>query len=80
MIDRYRRAARGASELGLGWFAPLDMAAPELAGPTLDAIVAGLRALSSPRPPPRKVGHGVGQSGGSTGIRTQDLRIKDPQL
>jgi integrase len=32
MINRYRRAARTAAELGLGWLAPLDTAIPELAG------------------------------------------------
>jgi integrase len=31
MIYRYKRAARTAAELGLGWFAPLDEAIPELA-------------------------------------------------
>jgi integrase len=30
MINRYRRAARMAEELDLGWFAPLDEAIPEL--------------------------------------------------
>lgn len=32
MINEYRRAARHAGELGLGWFAPMDEAIPELAG------------------------------------------------
>jgi integrase len=31
MINRYRRAARSAGELGLGWLAPLSAAIPELA-------------------------------------------------
>lgn len=31
MIYRYKRAARTAAELGLGWLAPLDEAIPELA-------------------------------------------------
>jgi integrase len=31
MIYRYKRACRTAAELGLGWFAPLDEAIPELA-------------------------------------------------
>jgi hypothetical protein len=31
MIYRYKRAARSAAELGLGWFAPLEEAIPELA-------------------------------------------------
>ncbi|MGA7123877.1 MAG: hypothetical protein WBY94_27490 [Polyangiaceae bacterium] len=30
MIYRYKRASRTAAELGLGWFAPLDEAIPEL--------------------------------------------------
>jgi integrase len=33
MINRYRRAARTAAELGLGDLAPLDLAVPELASP-----------------------------------------------
>ncbi len=32
MINRYRRAARTAAELNLGWLAPLDEAIPELTG------------------------------------------------
>jgi hypothetical protein len=32
MINRYRRAARSASELGLGPVLPLDVAIPELSG------------------------------------------------
>ncbi len=32
MINRYRRAARTAAELNLGWLTPLDEAIPELAG------------------------------------------------
>ena len=31
MVYRYKRAARTAAELGLGWLAPLDEAIPELA-------------------------------------------------
>ncbi|MCC6665667.1 MAG: tyrosine-type recombinase/integrase [Polyangiaceae bacterium] len=31
MIHRYKRSARTAAELGLGWLAPLDAAIPELA-------------------------------------------------
>ncbi len=45
MINRYRRAARQAGELGLGWLAPLDWSLPELAGPAVDALVNGFRAL-----------------------------------
>lgn len=33
MINKYRRAARSASEFGLGELAPLDLALPELARP-----------------------------------------------
>jgi len=32
MINRYRRAARSAAELGLGGLVPLDVAIPELSG------------------------------------------------
>ncbi len=31
MLNRYRRAARSAKELGLGWLVPMDRAIPELA-------------------------------------------------
>ena len=46
MINRYRRAARTWAELGLGPFAPLDEAIPELGGlphglPHEDAAPAG---------------------------------------
>lgn len=41
MINRYRRAARTAAELGLGWLAPLDAAIPEL------AELANVRTLAS---------------------------------
>jgi hypothetical protein len=37
MIYRYKRAARTATELNLGWFAPLDQAIPELTPPRQDA-------------------------------------------
>lgn len=33
MIQRYRRQARSAAELGLGWLSPLDSAIPELSSP-----------------------------------------------
>jgi len=36
MINKYRRKARGAQELGLGWLAPLDQAIPELELPTVE--------------------------------------------
>lgn len=32
MVNRYRRAARSVTELGLGWLAPLCEASPELKG------------------------------------------------
>ena len=35
MINRYRRAARSVTELGLGWLAPLCDAIPELKGPPM---------------------------------------------
>jgi integrase len=40
MIHRYKRSARTAAELGLGWLAPLDKAIPEL------AELANVRSLS----------------------------------
>ena len=88
MINRYRRAARGASELGLGWLKPLDQAVPELAQ-EVDAGQVPARAAPRPRraPKPRRglfrgagLPHGCPTGGGSTGTRTQDRRIKNPQL
>jgi len=39
MLNRYRRSARRAAELNLGWLAPLDTAIPEFApNPALDAL------------------------------------------
>ncbi len=77
MINRYRRASRGASELGLGWFAPLDASMPELASQALAGLAVKVRPVGQggnrlPRDCP------VG--GGSTGTRTLDRRIKNPQL
>ena len=66
MINRYRRQARTAEELGLGWFQPLDQLIPELAefplnsqsvdegrsdgGDDVDEIVNASGELSSARP------------------------------
>jgi integrase len=49
MLARYRRMARSAEELGLGWFAPLDTAIPELNGdPLAAAKTAALAAAEAP--------------------------------
>lgn len=45
MVNRYRRAARSARELGLGALDPLDMAIPELA-----ALPRDYPASSAPSP------------------------------
>ncbi len=84
MINRYRRAARGASELGLGWLTPLDRAMPELA----DDVAPNLPVpLGRPRSRTRRrafrgaeLPHSCPTGSGSTGIRTLDRRIKNPQL
>jgi integrase len=47
MLARYRRAARNAGELGLGWLAPLDAAIPELAGNAAAFVAADAAAASS---------------------------------
>lgn len=41
MINRYRRAARTAAELGLGWLVPLHAAVPELAALENVRTIAG---------------------------------------
>lgn len=52
MINRYRRAARHAEELGLGTFAPLDEAIPELRGVAIGDLGKdlGKGSASLPRP------------------------------
>ena len=47
MLARYRRSARNAGELGLGWLAPLDAAIPELAGNAAAFVAADAAAASS---------------------------------
>jgi len=42
MINNYRRQARTAAELGLGWLVPLDTAIPELAPFLADGIGSGI--------------------------------------
>jgi integrase len=73
MINRYKRAARSASELELGELGPLDRALPELAD--YPAITQNAQALGSDRSPNKQK-----IRGGSTGTRTQDQRIKNPLL
>jgi integrase len=41
MLERYRRVARSAEELGFTWFAPLDVAIPEIAGSGSKALLSG---------------------------------------
>lgn len=42
MLEKYRRAARSAAELNLGWLAPLDQAIPELAEVDVSADYPGI--------------------------------------
>ena len=53
MINRYRRAARTAAELGLGDFTPLDVAIPELRARSSDSSSGG--AGGNGDAPPRRV-------------------------
>jgi integrase len=80
MLNKYRRQARHAAELALGWLAPLDCALPEL-DPTDENHCAPEQGAS------HEVSHDMncetesrGISSGSKGTRTLDLRIKSPQL
>ncbi len=68
MINRYRRAARSASELGLGPLLPLDIAIPETCAITLGAMVEGLQALCRG---PATLGQRVGQSAVSMARRNE---------
>jgi len=61
MINRYRRAARTAAELGLGELAPLDVAIPELAAHLHDAPAAPAPAAHRTAEPraPRRIVSGI---------------------
>ncbi len=47
MLNRYRRSARQATELGLGWLAPLDTAIPDLTPRGEGASTSGVAVSSS---------------------------------
>ena len=68
MINRYRRSARSASELGLGPLQPLDALISELS----EGVETELASVSSPPHRP--------ETSGSTGDRTPDQWIKNPLL
>lgn len=59
MLERYRRAARSAQELGLGWLAPLDEAIPELANVTEPVTSTDAAPVDSPSIAP-EMAHPVG--------------------
>jgi hypothetical protein len=59
MINRYRRAARTAAELGLGELAPLDRAIPELASALPSPVAPGPTAAREART--RATGGGSGK-------------------
>jgi integrase len=63
-VYRYKRAARTAAELGLGWLAPLDRAIPELAGLGPKGGRQGANRV---------------QTGGPSGRRAQGTRSKTPR-
>jgi hypothetical protein len=48
MLNKYRRAARTAAELGLGWLAPLDQRIPEFA--SVDAEAPIIASTVEPKP------------------------------
>ena len=76
MINRYRRAARTASELGLGDLAPLDTAIPELA-PSVAAAPSAPPASSpgsAPANTPPSAGPARGPAGASGRDATPDTR------
>ncbi len=86
MIYRYKRASRTAAELGLGWFAPLDEAIPELhpKGGTGGRRPVPMGVPMGGAPPSSALASattpGRVSRGGPSGTRTRDLRIKSPQL
>lgn len=69
MINRYKRAARSASELGLGTLTPMDQAIPELRD--YPGIAQNAQTLGSDMHTNQHK-----NTSGSTGTRTQDQRIK----
>jgi integrase len=73
MINRYKRAARGAGELGLGALEPLNKAIPEFAD--YPGITQNARPFGQDTGP-----KSMKSKSGSTGTRTQDQRIKNPLL
>lgn len=69
MLERYRRAARSAAELGLGWLAPLDLAITELAA-------VGSAGDDSPCIPPKVVGQ-PGLEPGANGLRERGAPVEN---
>ncbi len=85
MIARYRRAARTAGELNLGWFAPMFEAIPELSavagnGTSDPGEVSGEVSAEGKKEGVPSDGNPCKTSCGSAGTRTPNLRIKSPLL
>ena len=74
MLAKYRRHARHAAELGLGWLAPLNDALPELAG--VCSEVCNDEASDNP-PAARTSGKDSGKLGTPGRIRTYDQWIRN---
>ncbi len=74
MINRYRRAARTAAELGLGALAPFDWALPEIAGPAVHAIAVGLCALDATTAAPYTIAARSEPAAGGTRGGTEIIR------
>ena len=73
MLNRYRRQARFASELGLGGLVPLAEALGVRQDPCHESEDENAENAKAPD-------ESRAYDGGSTGTRTLDLRIKSPQL
>jgi hypothetical protein len=73
MINRYKRSARSAKELNLGALASMLTAIPEFSD--CPAIAQNAKTLGSDMHTKQQK-----RRSGSTGIRTQDQRIKNPLL
>jgi len=89
MLARYARQARTWSELDMGGLQPMDRLLPEMhprrvggGSATPPRAARGAATRRAPSPPRGRHSSGVERaaSGGPSGIRTRDLRIKSPQL
>ncbi|HET7542295.1 MAG TPA: tyrosine-type recombinase/integrase, partial [Polyangiaceae bacterium] len=71
MLNKYRRAARTAAELGLGWLIPLDEGIPEFAAVRATTTVAA----AASELPPRQVLPPAHESGAAVVVTARDRLV-----